>query len=70
MMKVSGELWDEEYISKNNFDKSAIADQNYMFYLSSFFQSELDKENAAREARGEGPLCEANGDVVYFQIGV
>lgn len=70
MMKVSGELWDEEYISKNNFDKSSIADQNYMFYLSTLFQSELDKENAEREARGEGPLCEANGDVVYFQIGV
>lgn len=68
MMKVSGELWDETYIAKNNFDKSSVADQNYLFYLSTVFQTELDKENAEREARGEGPLTEADGSIVYFQI--
>ncbi|MGN0282931.1 MAG: DUF4843 domain-containing protein [Prevotella sp.] len=68
MMKVSGELWDETYIQENNFHSSSLADQNYMFYLSNWFQLELDKENVEREARGEGPLCEANGTIVYFQI--
>ncbi len=68
MIKVSGEMWDEEYITKNKFNKYAEADQNYMFYLASTFQAALDKENEERAARGEGPLCEANGSIVYFPM--
>lgn len=68
MIKVSGNLWDEEYIAANKFNNYSQADQNYMFYLSTMFQEALDKENAERAARGEGPLTEANGSIVFFPM--
>ena len=55
-------------IAANKFNNYSQADQNYMFYLSTMFQEALDKENAERAARGEGPLTEANGSIVFFPM--
>ena len=57
----TGEKWDDEYI-KSLMD----GDSSYLTYLTQKLTQRLEEVNAEREAKGEGPLCEADGTPVTF----
>ncbi len=68
MIKVTGEKWDEDYISKQQFD-SYTADQAYMSFICSKLAAALAVENAEREAQGLSPLAEEDGTLIGFAVG-
>lgn len=41
-------------------------DSSYLTYLTQKLTQRLEEVNAEREAKGEGPLCEADGTPVTF----
>ena len=41
-------------------------DSSYLTYLTQKLTLRLEEVNAEREAKGEGPLCEADGTPVTF----
>lgn len=55
----TGEKWDNDYL-----DKILTGDRLYYSYLAQKLAKRLAEVNAEREARGEGPLCEADGTPV------
>ncbi len=61
MIDVSGERWDEDYIS-------SLADYGYVEYLGSYFAKKLEEVNAERVANGLGVLLEEDGTPVKFEI--
>lgn len=61
MIEQMGEKWDDDYI-----DKLMTGDSAYLSYLVEKLAKRLEEVNAEREARGESPLCEADGTPVSF----
>lgn len=61
LIEQTGEKWDDEYI-KSLMD----GDSSYLTYLTQKLTQRLEEVNAEREAKGEGPLCEADGTPVTF----
>lgn len=61
LIEQTGEKWDDDYI-----DKLMTGDGGYLYYLIDKMNQRLEEVNAERAARGEGPLCEADGTLVSF----
>lgn len=59
LISETGEKWDDEYI-----DKLMTGDNMYLTYLAQKMTKRLAEVNAEREAKGQGPLAEADGTVV------
>lgn len=61
LIEQTGEKWDDEYI-----EKLMTGDSGYLSYVYDKMVECLEEVNAEREAKGEGPLSEADGTVVSF----
>lgn len=61
LIEQTGENWDDEYI-----EKLMSGDMAYLNYLYDKMTARLAEVNAEREAKGEGPLSEADGTPVTF----
>ncbi len=68
MIKVTGDKWDEEYISEKQFDSYSV-DQAYMSFICSKLAAALKVENAERAAQGLSPLAEEDGTLINFAVG-
>lgn len=62
LIEQTGKKWDDDYI-----DTLMTGDSGYLEYLMDKMTLRLDEVNAERAARGEGPLCEADGTPVTIQ---
>ena len=62
MIDVTGLAWDDEFV--NN-----LSDYGYICYLAGLLYKAVQAENAARTARGEDILREADGTPVTFSYG-
>lgn len=65
MIEVTGLTWDDEFCQKIQDDN----DFGYIQYLTTKLYKALEAENAARAARGEDILREADGSPVTFTFG-
>lgn len=68
MIDVTGDKWDEAYLTEQKFDSYAAA-QAYMSFISSKLSAALAKENERRASLGLSPLAEEDGRLIDFVIG-
>lgn len=70
MIDVTGYRWDDDFLGNSlAIDDYSLCDQQYLTYLANILQKAVDEENARREALGEGPLTDENGQLINFPMG-
>lgn len=73
MIQATGKAWDDEYLKKVGFElingtpNAPVRRQAYIQWIMNNLYNALEKENAARQARGEDVLREDDGTKVEFK---